>query len=438
MKMETLQRIVAEWLSDTPIPALTPRSLRVDVENLESILAIVGPRRAGKTYFMFQIVKSLIDSGKAKREEILFIDFEDFRLKEFTHEDVSDLFIVFKKLAGKSPKYLFFDEVQNLQDWSRILRTLHNRRKYRIIISGSNSSLLSREIATELRGRYLDEIMLPFSFAEFLSSRNIAFDDVSLLTECRSEVLAAFDEFVADGGFPEVASKSASSDKRKILQNYYNTIFYRDIIERHGIKAEHILDKMMRNILENYGGQFSISKFEKQLKSAGLHGSKRTLANYLGFMEDAFFVLASEKFSYSPMTRTMNPCKVYLIDNGFAFLGSPSSENRGKRLENLVAQELSRHRNELFYFKGKGECDFIVKSGTRPILAIQVCWELNQTNEKREFTGLAEAMKEFKIKNGIIITYAQESKTKWNNLEFPLVPAWKWLLDSSSQTTISL
>jgi predicted AAA+ superfamily ATPase len=429
MKIETLQNLIAEWLTDTPLPPLTPRlKPLVKAEELTSVLAIVGPRRAGKTYFMFQIIKELLDSGLAKRDDILFVDFEDFRLKEFIAEDIDNLFVSFNKLTGKTPRYLFFDEVQNIRDWSRMLRSLHNRKKFKIIVSGSNSSLLSREIATELRGRYTDEIMFPFSFMEFLRLRNIPFDAITLHTVRKGEVLAAFDDYLQYGGFPEVASKINQGDKRKLLQNYYDTIFHRDVIERHGIKAEHILDRIMRSILENYSEQFSVSKFEKQLKSAGLHGSKRTLANYLKFLEGAFFILKSEKFSYSVRVRTMNPCKVYLIDTGFSFLGSPFSENRGKLLENIVAQELLRRGYQLFFFKGRGECDFILKQGTKPDKAIQVCWELNQKNEKRELSGLAEAMKEFNLKQGMILTYNQENVVNHDCYEFTLLPVWKWLI----------
>ena len=430
MKIESLQGIIAEWLADSLVAPLTPRlGHSVNAGELTSILAIVGPRRAGKTYFIFQVVMELIASGQAQKDDILFVDFEDFRLKGFVPEDVDNLLVAFNKLTGKSPRYLCFDEVQHVPDWSRMLRTLHNRRAFKIIVSGSNSSLLSREIATELRGRYIDEIMFPFSFKEFLALKHVPCDEITLHTARKGEVLAAFDDYLQHGGFPEVASKGSLADKRKLLQNYYNTVFHCDIIERHGIKAEHLLDRMMRCVLENYTEQFSVSKFERQLKAAGLHGSKRTLANYLRFLEGAFFILRSERFSYSARARAMNPCKVYLVDTGFSFLGEPFSENRGKLLENVVAQELARGGNQLSFFKGKGECDFVLTGGGLGAgMAIQVCWELNQRNERRELSGVAEAMKALDLRRGMILTYNQEEMVRHEGHEIALLPVWKWLL----------
>ena len=162
---DALLAIIAEWLEEAEIPSLVPRNqAAIEPENLERIIAIVGPRRAGKTYFMYQLIQSLLQDGRCSKEDILFIDLEDYRLGEFTGDSMDELFAAFHQLAGRYPRFLFFDEVQHLLGWNRVLRTLHNRRRFKIIVSGSNSKLLDREIATELRGRYEDILMLPFSF----------------------------------------------------------------------------------------------------------------------------------------------------------------------------------------------------------------------------------------------------------------------------------
>ena len=167
IKKDALLEIVAEWLEEAQFPFIVPRNSHgIKPEDLLRIFAIVGPRRAGKTYFMYQLVQLLLQDGRYVREDILFIDFEDFRLTCLNSEDIDEVFSVFYQLTGKYPRFLFFDEVQNLPGWSRVLRTLHNRHRFKIIISGSNSKLLSREVATELRGRYDDILMLPFSFNE--------------------------------------------------------------------------------------------------------------------------------------------------------------------------------------------------------------------------------------------------------------------------------
>ena len=315
-----------------------------------------------------------------------------------------------------------------LPDWSRVLRTLHNRRQYRIVISGSNSKLLAREVATELRGRYTDLLLLPFSFREFLQLRQVRATAALLHTSARGRVLRAFDEYLQNGGFPEVLSRETPAERRKLLQTYYNTIFYRDILERFNVKAKAILDGMMTYVVNTPSELFSISSFEKQLRSSSIPGSKRTIANYLRYLGEAFFVIVNEKFSYSPRQRLMNPKKVYLSDTGFLMLGTPFSENRGQVLENCVAIELFRRGKETFYFKGRHECDFIVKEGTRPGEAMQVCWELRPQNEKREIQGLTEALETLKLRSGSLLTYSQEETRKVNGLTISISPVWKWLL----------
>jgi predicted AAA+ superfamily ATPase len=429
IKRDVLLAIIAEWLEESNIPPLIPRNQSYkEPINLKRILAIVGPRRAGKTYFMYQLIQSLLESGECSKEDILFIDFEDYRLGDFTGDNMDELLAAFHQLAGRYPRFLFFDEVQHLPGWNRVLRTLHNRRHFKIIVSGSNSKLLDREIATELRGRYEDITMLPFSFQEYLGYRGISFTPASLRTAARGNIVAAFDEYMRHGGFPEVVMARNVAERRKLLQSYFKTIFYRDILERYNIKARHVLDALMNEVLENYSGIFSITRFEKHLKDDGLPGSKRTISNYLYYLQDAFFIIANDKFSYSPRRRIMNPKKVYLTDTGFAALGRPFAENRGRILENLVAIELFRRDMELYYFKNRHECDFIIKQGPRSTHAIQVCWELTEQNEKREVAGLVDACNFLDLQSGIILTYTQEEQHDEKGLKISVLPVWKWLL----------
>ncbi|MBW2049937.1 MAG: ATP-binding protein [Deltaproteobacteria bacterium] len=439
IRKETLLTVVAEWLEEGEIPSLVARNQHtIDPENLHRILAVVGPRRAGKTYFMYQIIKSLLQSGRHEKEDILFIDFEDYRLGGFSGDDMDELFAAFHQLAGRYPRFLFFDEVQNLPDWNRVLRTLHNRRRFKIIVSGSNSKLLGSETATELRGRYDDFLMLPFSFREYLQYRGISFTPASLHTAARGNIMAAFDDYLLRGGFPEVVMAGKEPEQRRLLQSYFKTIFYRDILERYHVKARYVLDALMNDFLETYSSVFSITRFEKHLKGNGLPGSKRTIANYLHYLQEAFFIIANEKFSFSLRRRIMNPKKIYLTDTGFAALGRPFAENRGRILENTVAIELFRRGLELYYFKDKKECDFIVKAGTRPTHAIQVCWELTRLNEKRETAGLKSAFKSLDLPAGIILTYAQEEEREISGRRISVLPVWKWLLTDNINTISSV
>jgi hypothetical protein len=185
---------------------------------------------------------------------------------------------------------------------------------------------------------------------------------------------------------------------------------------------------VIKNILESYASAFSISAFEKQLKGHGLSGSKRSIADYLRYLEEAFFLIAVEKFDFSPRKRMMNPKKAYLSDTGFSLLGGAFTENRGRLLENAVAIELVRQRRRMMYFEDKGKCDFIVQEGTRPEEAWQVCWEISRSNENREIKGLAAARRELGIKKGGVLTYNQEGTRPLEGVKIPVVPVWKWLL----------
>lgn len=423
-----LRGVVAEWLDRPSARNLISRDIKLDISSDSFITAIVGPRRAGKTSLMLHAADELIRAGKAGRRDFLFLDFEDYRLQGFEAHDIDRLLTVFHQMTEQYPVYLLFDEIQQLPMWSRVLRTLHNRKRYRIVVTGSNSGLLSREIATELRGRYLDIVMLPFSFREYLLFHSIPFDAVTTNTPLLGRVLKAFESYLREGGFPEVVAGGDPIVKRQLLQTYYSTIFYKDILERYAVKARHILDQMMHYALDTYSGLFSVSSFEKLLKSAGVSGSKRTIANYLHYLEEAFFLVFAEKFSYSPRTRAMNPKKAYLIDSGFAGLGVSFSENRGRLLENMVALELYRRKQEFFYHKGRNECDFIVKEGTKPSQALQVCWELTPQNESRELKGLIEANEAWGVKNLLVLTYNQESELTVSGRKVCVSPVWKWAL----------
>jgi predicted AAA+ superfamily ATPase len=429
MNTEILKKIIVEWLGEKVFPPLVKRDTPdLVLEHASEIIAAAGPRRAGKTCYMYQLIQDLMGQGNWSREDILFIDFEDYRLTDFTAADTDVLLAAFHQVTGKAPTFLFFDEIQRLPGWSRVLRTLHNQNRYRIVVTGSNAGLLEKEIATELRGRCRNILILPFSFPEFLRFHGIPHDERTLLTPARGRILKAFEQYLKEGGFPEVVKKEIISEKRELLQTYYRSIFYRDILERYNIKAKTVLEAIMRYILNTYSDLFSISMFEKELKRHHLPGSKQTISNYLGYLQEAFFVIAHDKFSYSPRQRIMNPKKIYLLDTGFSLLSTDYSENRGKLLENAVAVEMFRRGVECFYYKGRRECDFIVKRGTKPEAAIQVCWGLTQKNEAREFRGLREAMKAFDIEEGFILTNDEERGLTMEGTKIQIMPVWKWLM----------
>jgi predicted AAA+ superfamily ATPase len=433
MNQTILKNMIAEWLEEFALPTIIPRDavpVPADLRNLSEILAIVGPRRAGKTFVMYQMIAGLMEEGLAGRDDILFLDFEDYRLRDFAPEDMETIFTTFRQLTGKDPVWLFFDEIHQIPAWSRVIRSLHNRGRYRIVISGSNARLLLPDIATELRGRYRDHLILPFSFKEILRWKGISWTERTFYTAAKGDLLRVFDAFLKTGGFPEILKKDSPGERRQLLQNYYQTIFYRDIVERYNIRAKALMEGMMTCCLHQFSSLFSLSAFEKGLKSRRQPGSKRTLANYLAYLQEAFFIIAADKFSYSPRQRVMNPKKIFLMDQGFIALTDDFSENKGRILENVVAIELYRRRQTFNYYKNRRECDFIVRNADAVNLqAIQVCWTLTTGNKERELQGLRAAMEELSIPHGVILTYdEEESIPAPTDRQIDVMPVWKWLL----------
>lgn len=427
--VDAAKAIVAEWLEEFPLPELVEREVaHPPIHRLKDILAVVGPRRAGKTFFFFQLIRELMERHGVERSEILFVDFEDYRMAALGDNPADALLTAFYQLAGKEPSYLFFDEVQQLSNWSRVVRTLHNRRAFKLIISGSNSRLLSREVATELRGRCVEAPIFPFSFREFLRLRGETVTRSRLHTAARGRILGVFDDYLRNGGFPDVAARDSPVEKRQLLQSYFQTIYYKDIVERYAIRAKETLESMMRQAVDQTGGLFSISAFTKILQQRGQEASKRTVANYLGYLEEAFFLILAEKFAFSQRKRTANPVKSYLFDTGFRQLAVNFSQDRGKLLENLVAIELRRRGKSFFYYRDRGECDFVVLEGGKAASAIQVCWELAEHNRDRETGGLLQAARALETRTNLILTYNDSEQTGG----YSVVPVWRWLLDTGT------
>jgi hypothetical protein len=427
--IESLERVAAEWLQGSPLPGRVERTrLDVDPQRLRSILALVGPRRAGKTFTLYQLIDGLMAGGRAERGDILLVDFEDYRLKGFEAADMDALLGAHERLAGRAPKYLFLDEIQQAGDWSRLLRTLHNRGSHRIVVTGSNSRLLAREVATELRGRYESVLVLPFSYQEFLRFKGLDSTPVRARSPGGSAALAgAFQDWLRHGGYPEVCLRETALERRRLLQSYFESVVYRDVLDRHPIRARGLLDDLLAWLLEAYSTTFSVGAFERRFKAGGRPASKATISAYLGILEEVFFLVRSRRFGFSPRSRLFNPTKTYLIDTGFAGLGGAFTENRGRLLENAVAIELKRRGRDPLYFADRHECDFILRDGPRVDAAIQVCWEINPASEERELRGLAEALRATRAPKAAILTFDQEGERVVEGRRVPLLPAWRWM-----------
>jgi len=409
--MEKLKQIIKEY-EEIRFEGLK-RGYDKEFYRLDSALTIIGPRRAGKTTYLREVIETL------KLEHFLFLNFEDERIIPIND---LDLFIeAFYELYHQQP-HIFMDEVQNAENWHLKVRRLIDQ-KYKVFITGSNANLLSSEIATHLGGRTFVRRILPFTFKEFLQLKQISHGQDAVYSKERFSIKDGFQEFLTYGGFPEVIKTKI---KRELLRQYFEIVFYKDIIVRFNIRQETGLRLLIQKLVENIGKSYNVTNLKNRISQIAKI-SKQSLFDYLRFLEESFFVIHIQNYQKSFLQRETER-KTYLIDNGFLNILSLEVEP-GKLLENIVMLEFMKRGKEVFYFKLKYECDFLVKTNQEITDAVQVCWELTDMNRDREVNGLIEALNFLELNTGLIITNSQEEVFKIDGKTIEVKPAWKWLLE---------
>lgn len=373
---------------------------------------ITGLRRTGKSTLLKNLIYSL--------NNFIFINFDDERLSQFAANNFNVLNEAALRVYGKSD-YYFFDEIQNVPGFEVFVRRLHDEGK-KIVITGSNSSLLSVELGSKLTGRYKSFELYPFSFSEYLLYNHVELSESSFyVSEEKVELLKHFDFWFNNGGLPEYL-KYKDADYVKTL---YENIIYRDIVARYGIKKISELQSLARMLTNN----LSLPITYNALKNALQLSNAETVKEYLGYLSNSWLFFELRKYSESLKQQLRAPKKVYMIDIAFnKLIGFNTSENLGRRLENIVYVELKRRNNEIYYYQNGGECDFVVKTLNENIELFQVCYNLNPQNNKREIAGLISAMNYFRINNASILTYNQEEIQKIENKKIRIIPVWKWML----------
>ena len=366
--------------------------------NLPYAIIISGIRRAGKSTLLQQLFQKFPD--------FYYFNFEDTRLIDFDASDFEKLDQILLEEYGPS-KFYIFDEIQNIKSWEIFVRSrLDNGKQF--FITGSNASLLSRELGTRLTGRHINVELFPFSYNEELQFYN------------KGSSIDAFDEYFRDGGFPEYLKYKQSA----ILQELLMDIIYRDIVIRHSIRDAKSLHELAIYLLANTGKEFSYNSLKKTFN----FGSVNTAISYISYMEDSYLLFTIQKFDYSLKKQAVNEKKVYAIDNGIILSNSTSlSSDRGRLLENIVFIALRKKYRDIYYFRENGECDFVVRVGKQIIMAIQVCYEITSENKDRELNGLMEALNTLKLNEGLILTYKQEDKIIIHQKTINIIPVWKWL-----------
>ncbi len=395
---------------------------------------VIGMRRAGKTWFCYQKIEELINSG-IKKERILYLNFEDERLLEFA---VNHFQVILDVYFGKYPEhrkgrcYFFFDEIQRIDQWEMFIRRLLDTENIQIFITGSSSKLLGSEMATSLRGRSLSIEIFPFSFEEFLkfhglfseSPKKFGANTVSILRRAAKDYLEV-------GGFPEV-QRLERSLRIEVLQGYIDSVLLKDIIERHKVSNVLVLKHLVRHIVNSAGGRFSVTKFFNTMQSMAIKCTKNSLYEYLDHLTDAFLFYKVPIHSRSEKSRLINPPKIYTIDTGLLnAMTFRHSYNYGNLLETMVFMHLRREGYDVEYVTTKDgyETDFLARhriSGETQL--IQACWEMaDKKTFARELRGLKSAMNELSLPAGTIVTWDDEA-TIDNGIE--VIPIWKWLLNN--------
>ncbi len=374
-------------------------TFREDLQKVEPMenftIVISGIRRCGKSTLLVQSMNMV--------ENFYYLNFEDPRLTEFELKDFELLEEVFLEEYGDRKIY-YFDEIQNLSGFESYIRYLLDNGK-KVVITGSNASLLSRELGAKLTGRNLRIELFPFSYKEYLDYMGKPDSDET------------FREFLFSGGFPEYLRTGMD----EVLQNLLVDIIARDIIYRYNIKGSGLITEIAVYLLRNVSREFTLSKLRKTFSGIG---SVTTIASYVNFLEDSYIVFTLPRFSYSLKSRQINPKKVYSVDNGFIRANSTGfSDDYGRLLENYVFIELRKKYRELFYFRENGECDFLVKEKTNITKAIQVCYNVDNRNKDREIDGLLEAMGMFGLEEGFILTFNQRDEIVFDRRTIKLIPA---------------
>ncbi|MCD6373220.1 MAG: ATP-binding protein [Thermococcus sp.] len=426
---EVIAQVVMDYL-DLSVDGIE-RELNVpDDLAVNKAVTIIGPRRAGKTFYILQKFSRLRSEGKAA----VFFPLDDDRIYPPSLDDLSTLVKVFYELfPDAEEKYLFLDEVQEVENWELFVKRALERDGFRVYLTGSSSKLLSREIATALRGRTLTFEMFPFSFREFLRAKGFT-PGKYISTRDEARIKAFLREYLEFGGFPEVVLLDDPFLKRKTLSEYIDVMLYRDVVERHNVKNLKAIRLFLKLLMVSFAKEFSVNKTARYMKGMGVEVSRNTLYSYFEYFEEAYLVFPLRKFSHNLKEIEKSLPKVYIIDSGLINAYFPrSGGSTGRLMENAVFLELRRREKELYYFKdGRGrEVDFVVVEDGIVSELIQVSYSLDEPETfEREVSALMSASEKLNCDSLTIINWERDDTIEVEGKKVRLLPLWKFLLGS--------
>lgn len=422
MDKQVIKTVIGEKQQQIGMTKLLQRGGQFD-EN--SCYVLVGVRRAGKSYTLYQDMQTKLSAGTAKVEDFLYINFEDERLASIKSDELGLLLDAYSEMYDQKHPLIYLDEIQNIVGWEKFARRLAEG-KYRVMVTGSNAKMLSREIASTLGGSYIQRNIYPFSFEEYLDYNGIQLDkNWEFQPEKRLTVVRHFNEYFYCGGFAESFDKT---DKREWLTSLYQKILMGDIVERNKIRNPRIFRLLARKLADSVMQPTTLKRLEHIIKSTGDSISPTVLKDYLDYMEDAYLIFSIPNL-VSPLTEQQTIVKRYFVDNGILNLFLTSGET--KLLENIVAIHLNkRYHNtpeelRLFYYHKGVEIDFCIPEVKK---AIQVSYSINEFDTyEREVGGLVKFLKVYREYQGVIVTWDTERQIVEDGITIEAIPVWKWL-----------
>ncbi|MBU4370004.1 ATP-binding protein [Patescibacteria group bacterium] len=386
--------------------------------NQDLIKVIMGPRRSGKSVFSFLLLKN---------KNFAYLNFDDENLLKIENNDdiIKSILDVYSK-----PDFILFDEIQNLKNWELFVNKL-KRRGFNLILTGSNSKLLSKEFGTALTGRYIPIKIFPFSFKEFLTAKKVELDEKYMeIPETRGKILNYLDEYLNNGGFPEIVTKNI--DPKVYLGTLFDSILLTDIVKRHSVKLTQKLYDLSSYMISTFSSEFSFASLRKNLD----FNSTNTVQIYIKYLEESYLMFTLNRFDFKIKKQIKTKKKCYIVDNGFIHAKSfQFSQNTGKLMENLVFNEILRKdyklNQDIFYYKTRNdkEIDFVLKKAITLETLIQVCYDIDDPKTyKRETDALIEASEELNCDDLLIITWDNEKRENIKGKKINFIPLWKWLL----------
>lgn len=424
---QIFQSLIAMHQAEIPYDLLVrKKSIPTDTED---IVTVSGVRRCGKSSLLSLAANTLVNQGVAK-ERILMIGFDDERFSEMEISQMDEILQAYREMYPFQPLkdvYMFFDEIQLIKGWELFVMRVYKNYCKHIFITGSTSQMLSAEMASALRGWPIEINAAPLSFAEYLSFNTAS--PSPFTEEGVAQLKALFLNYCNEGGFPQVVLAKGQSEKTRILQNYFNTMLFRDMIEHYEIKSQpSVVRYFLKRVMNNLTKPTSINSIYNDIKSQGYKVNKDALYSWIEYACNIFLFHAVPCYSKSLVKETSSLSKYYVCDHGLCnAVLLPQSEDQGKHLENIVFHTIMRDlssEDRIFYYKETGECDFVVQRGGKVTDLIQVCWHLSPDNIDREVNGLVLAAKATSCTNCKIITFDQTQTIERDGLQISVIPIW--------------